>query len=992
MAETGLAAVEAALKAGKVVQARALIDAETAGRKLSALPPEHLVQIGRVAIREAKWQASLDAWNELLKRKPPLREAYFKGGKCLQMLDRHDDAIRWLIIARRMSVPEGDVALLLARSFAALNKHWRAKQNWQIAAKTLEITQEIGTGLIAAMLPLGQYGEIADLCAAHAGNGRILLGIADMFGEAMIAAPPGTRHSSLWSTAVGVVAEQQLRGLLEAAHELRFGDALVFAHHQPMQAVLPKTARSIGELLILRAAAAGDPGDSARRLAAALRSGEISAAAGAQALVNLCARGESDAAFQALARAARPALPLLMKALREVGEARLSVAFAETAFDCGISKGALRTEHAAALRALGETEAAIELWRDAALWEGEASALPPLVDLLIAERRYTDAEASLEAYQLSYLTEGAQVHGAAMVLHGAMRRHRDALAAAEARIAHGKAPAEAHIRRASALVALVEPEAALVAINEGLRSHPGAVQLLLLLASTCRALGKGNEAFAAFLRLAAAAPINAQALAAFADFLRTDAPKGALATYIEAASVADLGPDEEAFLKASLDYESGDVEAALARLAEAEPGRLPPWRKLALEARCLVSRHRAPEAEAVITPSLAMPDPPADLLRDALAAYCAAGNYPAGARLVARFPRAFSSSYLRNLSLYNRLDIRLDEPQSSGWWSEYADFPYVAALDRLLPSRKSARGGKLAVLPVLGIGDEIRTASIYREIIAAEEQQVTFFCEPRLQTLLSRNFPQARFEPCLRRGAAVHSPSSIAAARGLPDIELSRILDGASWAKLDGFDRVLLSSECLAQLRPSAAAYKERSPYLAPSRAHVEKAKAMLPQGGRRIGISWRSSLIRTARMVNYSALSNWGPVFALPGARFFSFQHDAEDGEIRAAEERFGITIERLQGADLRDDFEMIAALLSQMDAMIGPSVTVVEFAAALGIETALLWRVPSFRHRTHAADGRDIWYRAAKTIHAEPLADEAAMMTRAAQHIGNVLPNPNG
>jgi hypothetical protein len=453
---------------------------------------------------------------------------------------------------------------------------------------------------------------------------------------------------------------------------------------------------------------------------------------------------------------------------------------------------------------------------------------------------------------------------------------------------------------------------------------------------------------------------------------------------------ADVDERDRDYALAALAYERGEAAesaAAIGRMAERYPEGLVA-REANVLAKSLIALQRAEEAVAVLESHLA--NPTADTLKDYMNALMSAGMYDEAAAFPKRFPVQFETDYVQFMTAHARLNARLGRKGSDGWWSEFRTSPHTKLLRSgrtklnydpdILAFREAASA---VVLPSYGVGDELRFASIYNEVIA-DRGDVSFLCDPRLQSIFARSFPGATFIGSKRRESTAYTPAIVAWAVGLPDQELGRLMDNAAYERVRNYESVILVSDLLEHYRPNAGSFRRRAPYLVADPRRVAEASTLIapPAEGPRIGLTWRSSLLRTSRLANYTSLEAWGDVFAIPGATFYSFQHDAAEAEIILAERKFGIKIERFAGIDLKDDFETVAGLLKNLDVLVGPAVAALEFAAALGVEVAMMWRVPNGRYRLHP-DGRDLWHRSMIPIFGEPLGDEGSMFAAVARHI---------
>jgi ADP-heptose:LPS heptosyltransferase len=138
----------------------------------------------------------------------------------------------------------------------------------------------------------------------------------------------------------------------------------------------------------------------------------------------------------------------------------------------------------------------------------------------------------------------------------------------------------------------------------------------------------------------------------------------------------------------------------------------------------------------------------------------------------------------------------------------------------------------------------------------------------------------------------------------------------------------------LAQFfRPSADSFPEAPCYLRADekRAQVYRAQLNLAPGERLVGISWisRNAAIGAHKS---SDLSAWSDVLQTPGVRFVNLQY----GDTTA--ERAGTNLLNIDGLDLRDDLDGLAALMTACDLVVTVSNTTAHLAGALGVPTWVL------------------------------------------------------
>jgi tetratricopeptide (TPR) repeat protein len=212
-----------------------------------------------------------------------------------------------------------------------------------------------------------------------------------------------------------------------------------------------------------------------------------------------------------------------------------------------------------------------------------------------------------------------------------------------------------------------------------------------------------------------------------------------------------------------------------------------------------------------------------------------------------------------------------------------------------------------------GVGDEIMLASLYPDLVDSA-RSVVIECDARLVPLFTRSFPAA-------------------AVRAQTHDELGR-------ETVHDVDRTTPAGSLIRWFRPRVDAFPDRRSYLVPDAARVaqwrERLAAIGP--GPYVGVSWRSKLRTAERRNEYTRLDEWGDVFSVPGATWINLQYDDCNRELRDAEKRFGVQIQRWDWLDLMNDFDEVAALTTALDLVVAPFNAVAMLSGALGVRTVAM------------------------------------------------------
>ena len=257
------------------------------------------------------------------------------------------------------------------------------------------------------------------------------------------------------------------------------------------------------------------------------------------------------------------------------------------------------------------------------------------------------------------------------------------------------------------------------------------------------------------------------------------------------------------------------------------------------------------------------------------------------------------------------------------------------------------RGKRLLIWREQGVGDEMMFASCYADVVTWAGGPVTIECDPRLVSLFRRSFPKARVRAESCTGDAFGEP--LRETIDPPDCDLQ-----------------VAAGDLPELLRASLSAFEPQGPWLVPDPALVERWRERLAVlgPGLRVGIGWRSQLMTADRKASYVMLDQWGPLFAVPGLTFVNLQYDDCEAELRAAEERFGVTIHRWADLDLKDDFDGAAALTVNLDLVISPAMSAGELAGALGVP---VWRFGA-RDWTQLGTGARPWFPSMRLFQPNP------------------------
>lgn len=224
-----------------------------------------------------------------------------------------------------------------------------------------------------------------------------------------------------------------------------------------------------------------------------------------------------------------------------------------------------------------------------------------------------------------------------------------------------------------------------------------------------------------------------------------------------------------------------------------------------------------------------------------------------------------------------------------------------------------------------GLGDEIRFGGCAAQL-AARGGQLVLDCDPRLESLYKRSFPEISV-----REAGPHG-----------DLK---------------FDLHVPIASLPRYFRRRHEDFPGPIAYLKPDPKLVEKWQARLKAlpGRMKIGICWKTGVTASHRLWNISSLESWAPLFRQQDACFVNLQYGDCVQEIDAAERAQAVSIHGWPDLDLRNDLEDIVALMTVLDLVVTVGTAVNDLAGAAGAHTWLILKTP---HYDMMGTGHYPWY----------------------------------
>ena len=220
-----------------------------------------------------------------------------------------------------------------------------------------------------------------------------------------------------------------------------------------------------------------------------------------------------------------------------------------------------------------------------------------------------------------------------------------------------------------------------------------------------------------------------------------------------------------------------------------------------------------------------------------------------------------------------------------------------------------------------GVGDELLFASCLPELIR-DAGEVYISCEPRLETLYRRSFPDATI--------VAHPMPSFSPWVNRPD-------------EAPKLDYEVFVGSLPRYYRPSLEAFPKDSTILVPDPGQVAHWRDRLAEhgGALRVGLSWRSLLNVNSRTLHYAMVDELMPLFDVDGAVFVNLQPGWSEEELDEARDGLGANLVGFDELDLKDDFDGVVALIRNLDVVIAPIGALKQTAVGAGAE---VWMFEAF------------------------------------------------
>ena len=227
-------------------------------------------------------------------------------------------------------------------------------------------------------------------------------------------------------------------------------------------------------------------------------------------------------------------------------------------------------------------------------------------------------------------------------------------------------------------------------------------------------------------------------------------------------------------------------------------------------------------------------------------------------------------------------------------------------------------GKRLLVTAEQGLGDEIMFASTIPDL-SKEDGDITLQCDPRLADIYQRSFP----------GVTI---------LGVERKDIDRSMENDYENAIGDFPRFY---------RRTLDDFPIRDGYLNADSQKVAVWKEKLDQCGEglKIGLCWSSGMaakIRKHQLTSISTVSHFYPLLNIPEVIIISLQYTDVTEELKIVKEETGKEIVVIDGINMKNDQDELAALMVALDLTISVHTAVLQMAAA--VKGANVWAIPAF------------------------------------------------
>ena len=288
----------------------------------------------------------------------------------------------------------------------------------------------------------------------------------------------------------------------------------------------------------------------------------------------------------------------------------------------------------------------------------------------------------------------------------------------------------------------------------------------------------------------------------------------------------------------------------------------------------------------------------------------------------------------------------------------------------------------LLVVAYFGPGDEIRYTTVYPALLKSIScKQIKVTCDSRLYSLFCRSFPELHFVS-VRRVRNLSSIKGGGCYSQLPSSELVRHLDNRGWEEVCESNKVILQLDLLSDLIKS---YEDcvNVRLLIADDIKVEFWRKRLSvyreKNKMLVGINWQSSLVSYSRNQHYVSILEMLQFFELDEIQFVNLQYGDCKEDLDLVNSLYPGKLVSFDDVDLFDDFESVAAIMTNLDLVVAPPTTMLELAGALGVDTILMSNSAEANYRkSPLKEGlRDCWFDSIQIVEGFPIGNKHSMVS---------------
>jgi tetratricopeptide (TPR) repeat protein len=263
-------------------------------------------------------------------------------------------------------------------------------------------------------------------------------------------------------------------------------------------------------------------------------------------------------------------------------------------------------------------------------------------------------------------------------------------------------------------------------------------------------------------------------------------------------------------------------------------------------------------------------------------------------------------------------------------------------------------GKSILVYPEQGLGDEIMFSACIPPL-AGQARHVALECDPRLEALFRRSFPQCTVLG--RRPTVANDWVNELSPR--PDYQVP-------------------AGSLPQHFRSKPEDFPSHDGFLRADAAKVTRWKARLEAlgPGPKIGLSWRGGVAHTGKARRSLSLEQLRPVLELPGRHFVCLQYGDVGKELESAPVRIHYWQEGI------DDYDETAALVCALDSVLSVCTAVVHLAGALGRPALVM--VPIGAEWRYGAEGERMpWYPSVRLVRQAGIGDWPGVLAEVARRL---------